>query len=73
MESPDPKAIQMAIQRLQTINAMDSEEQLTPLGFHLAHLPMDPQTGKMILFGAIFACLDPILSIAASLAFKVRF
>ena len=47
-------------------------EQLTPLGFHLAQLPMDPQTGKMILLGAIFGCLDPVLSVAASLSFKVN-
>ena len=53
------------------IHALDGEEQLTPLGFHLAQLPMDPQTGKMILFGAIFGCLDPVLSVAASLSFKV--
>ena len=46
---------------------------LTPLGYHLAKLPMDPQTGKMILLGAIFGCLDPVLSVAASLSFKDAF
>lgn len=40
---------------------------------HLARLPMDPQTGKMILLGAIFSCIDPITSIAASLTFKNAF
>ena len=55
------------------IHALEREdEQLTPLGFHLAQLPMDPQTGKMILLGAIFGCLDPVLSVAASLSFKVN-
>ena len=58
---------------LQNLNALDNEEHLTPLGFHLAQLPMDPQMGKMILMGAIFSCLDPILSIAASLSFKDAF
>jgi len=48
-------------------------EELTPLGFHLAQLPLDPQTGKMILMGAIFSCLDPVLSVAASLSFKDAF
>merc|ERR1719322_2049148 len=59
-----------------TINALKVEkgdEILTPLGYHLAKLPMDPQTGKMILLGAIFSCLDPILSVAASLSFKDAF
>ena len=34
---------------------------------------MDPQTGKMLLFAAMFSCLDPILTIAASLSFKDAF
>lgn len=58
---------------LLTINALDNEERLTPLGYHLAKLPMDPQTGKMILMGALFSCLDPILSIAACLNYKDPF
>ena len=76
MDSPDETVIRRAIDMLVSINAihMDKEtENLTPLGYHLAKLPMDPQTGKMILFGAMFSCLDPILSVAASLSFKDPF
>jgi ATP-dependent RNA helicase DHX36 len=54
-------------------NALDKDENLLPLGRHLAQIPLDPHTGKMILFGAIFGCLDPILSIAACLSFKDPF
>jgi ATP-dependent RNA helicase DHX36 len=54
-------------------NALDENEDLTPLGYHLAKMPVDPQTGKMLLFGAVFSCLDPILTIAASLNFKDAF
>ena len=36
-------------------------------------MPVDPHTGKMILFGAMFSCLDPILTVAASLSFKDAF
>jgi len=50
-----------------------SVEELTPLGVHLAALPVDPRIGKMMLFGAIFRCLDPVLVIAASLAFRSPF
>ena len=66
--------LRLALNMLVDIHALEGGEgeQLTPLGFHLAQLPMDPQTGKMILFGAIFGCLDPVLSVAASLSFKVR-
>lgn len=55
------------------MNALDSEEHLTPLGYHLANLPVDPQAGKMILLAALFGCLDPITSVAASLSFKDAF
>lgn len=55
------------------MGALDDNENLTPLGYHLAKLPLDPQTGKMILMGAIFSCVDPILSVAASLSFKDAF
>lgn len=54
-------------------NALDSQEELTPLGVHLARLPVEPHIGKMILFGALFCCLDPVLTIAASLSFKDPF
>lgn len=58
---------------LQAINALDRDENLTPLGFHLARLPIDPLTGRMLLMGAIFSCISPILTVAASLSFKDPF
>lgn len=54
-------------------NALDRQEQLTSLGVHLARLPVEPHIGKMILFGALFCCLDPVLTIAAGLSFKDPF
>ena len=54
-------------------NALDAEENLTPLGYHLANLPVNPRVGKIILFGAIFSCLSPVLTIASSLGFKEPF
>lgn len=55
------------------LNALDRSEALTPLGFHLARLPVEPHIGKLILFGALLGCLDPVLTIAASLSFKDPF
>ncbi|CAM9784136.1 unnamed protein product [Discosporangium mesarthrocarpum] len=46
---------------------------LTPLGYHLAHLPMDARVGKLLIIGAILNCLDPILTIAAALSYKAPF
>ena len=48
-------------------------EELTPLGVLLAKLPVDPRIGKMMLYGAIFRALEPILIIASSLAFRSPF
>jgi len=55
------------------LNALDEKENLTPLGFHLAKLPIGPLEGKMIILGAMFSCLSPIMTIAASLNFKDPF
>lgn len=46
---------------------------LTPLGHHLATLPVDVRIGKLILFGAIFCCVDSALTIAACLSHKSPF
>lgn len=73
MDSPSVEAIQKSLSILRKMTALDEQEKLTPLGYHLAKLPMGPQMGKMVLMGALFSCLDPILSIAASLDFKDAF
>lgn len=73
MDPPDLKAIHLSLELLETLNALDEHENLTPLGYHLAHLPLDPRTGKMILWGALFSCVEPIFAIAASLTFKDAF
>ncbi|XP_051580749.1 ATP-dependent DNA/RNA helicase DHX36-like isoform X1 [Myxocyprinus asiaticus] len=73
LDPPSEKAIELAITHLMDLNALDRNEELTPLGFHLARLPVEPHIGKMILFGALLGCLDPVLTIAASLSFKDPF
>jgi len=56
-----------------TQRALTAAEELTPLGYHLANLPVSPRIGKIILFAAIFSCLDPVLTIASALGFKEPF
>ncbi|KAI8805456.1 P-loop containing nucleoside triphosphate hydrolase protein [Cladochytrium replicatum] len=73
IEPPSMDAVKAAIQTLQTLRALTQDESLTPLGFHLGRLPVDVRIGKMILFGAIFKCLDPILTIASTLSIKSPF
>ncbi|XP_014599977.1 PREDICTED: ATP-dependent RNA helicase DHX36-like [Polistes canadensis] len=73
MDPPNLKAIDLSLELLRTLNALDNDEHLTPLGYHLAQLPLDPRTGKMIIWAALFSCVDPVFSIAASLTFKDAF
>jgi len=75
LDAPASKAIDSAISALQEVQALsnDSIQRLTPLGRHLSNLPVDVHIGKMLLFGAIFQCLDPILTIAAAMSFKSPF
>ncbi|CAJ1065307.1 ATP-dependent DNA/RNA helicase DHX36 [Xyrichtys novacula] len=73
LDPPTEKAVNLAIKNLMDLNALDGEENLTALGFHLARLPVEPHIGKLILFGALLGCLDPVLTIAASLSFKDPF
>lgn len=49
MDPPDLKAIDLSLDLLETLNALDKDETLTPLGYHLAHLPLDPRTGNLLL------------------------
>ncbi|XP_064642858.1 ATP-dependent DNA/RNA helicase DHX36-like isoform X2 [Lineus longissimus] len=73
MQPPPMESVLRSIELLHQLNALNLDEELTPLGHHLARMPVDPHTGKMILFGAMFGCLDPILTVAASLSFKDAF
>lgn len=41
LESPDSESINQALNRLQNIGALDEKQSLTPLGCHLAQLPVD--------------------------------
>ncbi|XP_047449479.1 ATP-dependent DNA/RNA helicase DHX36 [Mugil cephalus] len=73
LDPPTEKAVNLAIKNLTDLNALDRSENLTALGVHLARLPVEPHIGKLILFGALLGCLDPVLTIAASLSFKDPF
>ncbi|ELR25721.1 helicase conserved Cterminal domain containing protein [Acanthamoeba castellanii str. Neff] len=69
LQPPEDHAIQSALNTLHQVNALEKEEEkLTPLGYHLAQLPVDVHIGKMMLFGAILCCLDPVLTIAAAMS-----
>ncbi|XP_067295893.1 3'-5' RNA helicase YTHDC2 [Pseudorasbora parva] len=72
-EPPHLHTVKHAVQMLKTIDAMDPWENLTELGLHLADLPVEPHLGKMVLCAVVLKCLDPILTIACTLAHRDPF
>jgi HrpA-like RNA helicase len=52
------------------MDALDNNEELTELGRHLADLPVEPHLGKMVLNSIVLKCIDPVLTIVCSLAYK---
>ncbi|WJX21302.1 RNA helicase [Trifolium repens] len=73
LQSPEILAVQNAVEYLKIIGALDENENLTVLGRYLTMLPMEPKLGKMLILGAIFNCLDPILTIVAGLSVRDPF
>ncbi|XP_060804166.1 putative ATP-dependent RNA helicase DHX57 [Amyelois transitella] len=70
IEPPLKANIDGALSRLQDVGAVDKSYSLTPLGTHLAALPVDVRIGKLMLMGAIFCCVDSALTMAACLSYK---
>ncbi|XVE67464.1 hypothetical protein DITRI_Ditri08aG0163400 [Diplodiscus trichospermus] len=73
LEPPKEEAMNSAISLLYEVGAVEGDEELTPLGHHLAKLPVDVLIGKMLLYAGIFGCLSPILSISAFLSYRSPF
>ena len=82
---PSICSIRKAIARLRAVGALaetrsesNSAERpprirLTPLGYHLAHLPVEPRVGKMLVYACVLGCLPPILTAVASMSCKPAF
>lgn len=75
IDPPSTKALDSAIRSLREVEAIDLTERgdLTALGKHMANIPADLRIGKMLLFGSVFGCLDPILTIASIMSLKSPF
>ncbi|MCJ1311209.1 hypothetical protein MMC25_004880 [Agyrium rufum] len=69
---PDTLAIDTALDLLQNIGALDGTD-LTSLGQNMAQIPADLRCSKLMIYGALFGCLEPCLTIAAILTVKSPF
>ena len=70
VEAPPYLMIRNSVSLLKSIDALDDEEELTELGKILVDLPIEPRLGKMLLFGIMLKCIDPILTIATTLSYR---
>ncbi|ODN94181.1 DEAH box polypeptide 36 [Cryptococcus wingfieldii CBS 7118] len=73
LDPPSAINIQRAISSLVEVKALTVNEDITPLGRLLSKLPMDVHLGKFLLVAAMYGCLDPALTIAATLNSKSPF
>ena len=73
MDPPSAASVRTSVQLLKTIDALDSDEGLTQLGLRLLDLPVEPNFGKMILHSIVLRCVEPVLTIVSSLAYRDPF
>ncbi|XP_078154848.1 DEA(D/H)-box RNA helicase family protein isoform X1 [Carex rostrata] len=73
LQPPEPLAVQNAVDFLKMIGALNENESLTNLGRYLSMLPVDPKLGKMLIMGAVFRCLDPVLTVVSGLSVRDPF
>ncbi|TVY38975.1 putative ATP-dependent RNA helicase [Lachnellula occidentalis] len=69
---PESIAVDGAMDLLGRMGALDGDD-LTALGRHLSMIPADLRCGKLMVYGAMFGCLDACVTIAAILTVKSPF
>ncbi|KAK4878516.1 hypothetical protein RN001_011022 [Aquatica leii] len=67
---PPATDVDNAVEDLVILGALNVGYELTVLGSVLSQLSMEPRLGKILIYSVIFKCLDPILTIVASLCYK---
>ncbi|KAL9935348.1 hypothetical protein V8E36_005696 [Tilletia maclaganii] len=77
LSPPGMASMSSALQNLMEAGAMRSDQgfksRLTALGKHLSNLPLDVRLGKLLVFGALFGVLSPMLTVAAIMSSKPLF
>lgn len=65
---PSELTIIHSVKILEDLGAFNPDETFTQLGLFLADIPLNAKYGKMLIFGIIFKCIDPILTIVSILS-----
>ena len=64
LDPPNQDSIENCKKTLHEMGALVNDS-LSSLGKYLSYLPTDLQSGKLLVFGCIFRCLEPCLTIAS--------
>nr|XP_056701723.1 probable ATP-dependent RNA helicase DHX34 [Euleptes europaea] len=73
LEPPPVASLETAVGYLKHQGALDTEENLTPIGSLLAELPVEVVVGKMLVLGTLFGLAAPTLTTAAILSIPSLF
>ncbi|WFC93979.1 RNA helicase [Malassezia brasiliensis] len=73
LDPPQAINVQRAVASLVEVQALTPNEEITTLGRHLCHMPLDVHLGKFLLIATRFRCVDAALTIAAILNSKTPF
>ena len=68
LDPPEPKRVRDGLALLHELGALDDDGGLTRIGQQLAHLPLDPRLGRMLIAARDKAVLHEVLVIAAFLS-----
>ncbi|KAI4312226.1 hypothetical protein MLD38_037063 [Melastoma candidum] len=67
--SPSPESMIRALEILYSLEVLDDDAKLiSPVGFHVAEIPLEPMISKMILSSNQLGCSEEILTISAVLS-----
>ncbi|XP_038058115.1 ATP-dependent RNA helicase DHX30-like [Patiria miniata] len=67
MQPPPLSAVEKAVEVLQDLAILNSDESLTPLGDKIVDISTDPRLAKALVLSAIFRCVNPVLTVAAGM------
>ncbi|CAM9232255.1 unnamed protein product, partial [Choristocarpus tenellus] len=73
IDPPPDLSLQNAVQLLESLGALDEDEDLTDLGTRLAGMSLDPRVGKMVLWSYLLGCAGPSVSVACAMTYKDPF
>ena len=73
LDAPDTASVSIAMDNLRSLGAVDAHGAITVLGRHIVQIPADVRIAKLLLFGALLRCLEPILTIAGCIAYRSPF